>query len=86
MISNKENLAVSEKKREYKGMLRSKATFGEDITKRVNEPNNERFNFTLSTSENKILVPQHLATPTPFNQEIAPYEEAIINYIISTHN
>lgn len=67
-------------------MLRPKTTFGEDITKRVNEPANERFNFTLPASQNKILVPKHLAAPTPFNSEIAPYEEAIINYIISSHN
>lgn len=84
-IANKENLAVSERKKDYKGKLRSKTTFGEDITKRANEPPQERFNFTLP-ADSALTLPTHLAAPASFSPETAPYEEAIVNYIISTHS
>lgn len=67
-------------------MLRSKAAFGEDITKRVNEPARERFNFTLPASDSALRLPAHLAAPAAIGPETAPYEEAIIDYIISTHD
>ena len=55
-------------------MTRSQSTFGDDITKKMNEPPTVRFKFINKEQRDRIKLPRFLIKATAFNNEIAPYE------------
>lgn len=67
-------MAATDCKRQQRLIKRSQSTFGDDITKKMNEPINQRYNFTNREHNDTIKLPSFLIKATAFNSEIAPYE------------
>ncbi len=60
-------------KPEKKLITRSKSTFGNDITKKMNEPVHERYKFTNKNYQDTIRLPSFLKKAVAYNNELAPY-------------
>jgi hypothetical protein len=64
----------SEYKPDVRPNLRSKSVFGDDITKRMNEPATSRHDYTTLTSNISVEIPKYLKKPTAFTHQISEYE------------
>ena len=74
-LANKENTSQNECQPQPKHMMRSKSTFGDDITKRSNETTMSVSRKSVKKVEMHVVLPDFLKKPSGIDVLAAPYEE-----------
>lgn len=73
-LANKENTVKDEWQPQSKHLLRSKSTFGEDVTKRSNETTMSVSRRSTKKVEMRVLLPDFLKKPSGMDVFTTPYE------------